>query len=61
MTRPSFDWRASVVSSGAASARYIGREYLSEETSKQSSKENQVTAGKHIDCAVSPREQRCAR
>ena len=64
MTRPSFGWRESAASSGAASAaheaRYSERKYLNDETSKRSSKDLQASAGKHIDRAVSPREQRCA-
>lgn len=63
MTRPSFGWRDSAVSSSAASstheARYGERENLHDETSKGCNKLFQVSAGKHIDRAVSPREQRC--
>ena len=62
MTRPSFDWRASTVSSGAVSstheAKNSGREYLHDETSKRSGNEHQDSAGKQVDRAVSPREHR---
>ena len=63
MTRPSFDWRGRTVSSGAVSAthepRTSGSELSNIETSKRSSNEQQDSAGKQVDRAVSPREHRC--